>query len=199
MSWKVFGPLNGERWLSINQLRSYIKTLPTNSNKFPSLPLQEIPKEGFFFEELSDLFYVSKKGGKNYRNALKTVKKGQKINIEAEKSRFGCKDTDSDDILDARRALHWHELGNEILDTNLRLFYGKTKFAAQLSNFVGGNSYCTSCKAKYGTTVDETFLHGCYNCPNVNKYYRRVVEIFGFREVDTKGYLCMEEILQTGK
>merc|ERR1712030_146826 len=48
---KVFGPLNGERWLSINQLRSYIKTLPTNSNKFPSLRLQEIPREGFFFEE----------------------------------------------------------------------------------------------------------------------------------------------------
>ena len=33
--------------------------------------------------------------------------------------------------------------------------------------------------------MDETFLHGCYNCPNVNKYYRRVAEIFGFREVDT--------------
>ena len=62
------------------------------------------------------------KGGKNYRNALKTVKKGQKINIEAEKSRFGCNDTDSDDILDARKALHWHELGSEIMDTNLRLF-----------------------------------------------------------------------------
>ena len=40
-------------------------------------------------------------------------------------------------ILEARRALHWRELGNEILDTNLGLFYGKTKFAAQLSNFSG--------------------------------------------------------------
>ena len=98
----------------------HIKTLLTNPSKFPSLPLQEIPKEGFFFEELSDLFYVSKKGGKNYCNALK---KGQKLKIEAEKSRFCFKDTDSDDILDARRALHWHELGNEILDTNFRLFY----------------------------------------------------------------------------
>ena len=58
---KVFGPLNGERWLSINQLRSHIKTLPINSKKIPSLPLQEIPKEGFYFEELSDLFYVSKR------------------------------------------------------------------------------------------------------------------------------------------
>ena len=68
---KVFGPQNEEKWLSINQLRSHIKTLLTNPNKFPSLPLQERPKEGFFFEELSDLFYVSKKGGKNYRIALK--------------------------------------------------------------------------------------------------------------------------------
>ena len=110
----------------------HIKTLLNNPNKFPSLPLQECPKEGYYFEELSDLFYVSKKGGKNYCNALKTVKKGQKLNIEAEKSRFGCNDTDSDDILEARRALHWRELGNKILDTNLRLFYGKTKFAAQL-------------------------------------------------------------------
>ena len=41
----------------------HIKTLLTNPNKFPSLPLQERPKEGYFFEELSDLFYVSKKGG----------------------------------------------------------------------------------------------------------------------------------------
>ena len=28
-------------------------------------------------------------------------------------------------------------------------------------------------------------MGGCYNCPNVHKYYRRVAEIFGFREVDT--------------
>ena len=33
--------------------------------------------------------------------------------------------------------------------------------------------------------MDETFLHGCYDCPDVKKYYRRVAEIFGFREVDT--------------
>ena len=62
---------------------------------------------------------------------------------------------------------------------------GKEKFAAQLSNFAGGDRHCTSCKAKYGNTVDETFLHGCYDCPDVKKYYRRVAEIFGFREVDT--------------
>ena len=59
---KVFGPQYEEKWLSINHLRSLIKTLLTNPTKFPILPLQERPKEGFFFEELSDLFYVSKKG-----------------------------------------------------------------------------------------------------------------------------------------
>ena len=53
---KVFGPQNEGRWLSINTLKMHIKTLLTNPSKFLSLPLQEIPKEGFFFEELSDLF-----------------------------------------------------------------------------------------------------------------------------------------------
>ena len=173
------------RWLSINQLKEHIKTLPINSKKFPSLPLQEVPDEGYYFEELSDLFYVSKKGGKNYRNALNPVKIGQKIKIDAEKSRFGCQDTDTEIILNARRALHWHEIKNEILDSNWKLFYGKTQFAVQLSNFAGGDRHCTSCKAKYGITVDETFIPGCYDCPDVKKYYRRVVEIFGFHEVDT--------------
>ena len=106
---KVFGPQYGEKWLKIPLLKMHIKTLLKNPNKFPSLPTQECPKEGYYFEELSDLFYVSKKGGKNYRNALKTVKKDQKLNIETEKSRFGCKDTDKDDVLDARRALHWQD------------------------------------------------------------------------------------------
>ena len=49
------------------------------------MPTQSVPKEGYFFEELSDLFYVTKKGGTNYREALKTIKKGQQIDIEAEK------------------------------------------------------------------------------------------------------------------
>ena len=93
---KVFGPINWAKWLNVNQLRDNIKTLPIlNSKKFPSLPLQDVPDEGFYFEELSDLFYVSKKGGKNYRNALNPIKIGQKIKIDAEKNRFGCKDTDT--------------------------------------------------------------------------------------------------------
>ena len=152
---------------------------------FPSLPLQKVPEEGYYFEELSDLFYVSKKGGKNYRNALNPAKIGQKIKIDTEKSRFGCNDTDTEIILNARRALHWKEINNEIRDANLRLYYGKTKFAAQVSNFAGGDRHCSSCKAKDGITVDETFIHGCYDCPNVNKHYKRVAEIFGFQNVDT--------------
>ena len=104
---KVFGPINWAKWLNVNQLRDNIKTLPLlNPKKFPSLPLQDVPDEGFYFEELSDLFYVSKKGGKNYRNALNPTKIGQKIKIDAEKNRFGCNDTDTEIILNARRALH---------------------------------------------------------------------------------------------
>ena len=67
----------------------------------------------------------------------------------------------------------------------MRLCYGKTKFAAQVSNFAGGDRYCSSCKAKDGITVDETFIHGCYDCPHINKHYKRVAEIFGFQNVDT--------------
>ena len=33
--------------------------------------------------------------------------------------------------------------------------------------------------------MDETFLHGCYNCPHISKYYRHVAQIFGFCEVDS--------------
>ena len=57
----------------------HIKTLLNNANKFPSLPLQECPKEGYYFEELSDLFYASKKRGKIYCEALKKIEKDQKI------------------------------------------------------------------------------------------------------------------------
>ena len=58
-------------------------------------------------------------------------------------------------------------------------------FAAQVSNFAGGDRHCSSCKAKDGITVDETFIHRCYDCPYVNKHYKRVADIFGFQDVDT--------------
>ena len=31
-----------------------------------------------------------------------------------------------------------------------------------------------------GITVDETFIHGCYDCPHVKRHYRRVARIFSF-------------------
>ena len=68
--------------------------------------------------------------GKNYREALKTIKKDKKIYIETEKSRFNCPNIDTDDVIEARKALHWLELGNEILDCNLRFFLWKDKICS---------------------------------------------------------------------
>jgi len=138
----------------------------------------------YFFEEVSDLFYISKKGGQNYRKALNPEKVGQKIKIETEKSRFGCDNNDTDIILNARKALHWKELSNETRDTNIRLYYGKTMFAAQVSNFAIADRFCSKCKVEDGVTIDETFKHGCYDCPHVKKHFRRVARIFGFNDTN---------------
>ena len=105
---------------------------------------------------------------------------GQKTKIDTEKSRFGCDNNDTEIILDARKALHWKELSNETRDANIRLYYGKTMFAAQVSNFAVADRYCSRCKVEDGTTIDETFIHGCYDCPHVKKHFRRVARIFGF-------------------
>ena len=43
-----------------------------------------VPNEDYYFEELSDLFYVSKKGGKNYREALRMIKKIKKLTLKLE-------------------------------------------------------------------------------------------------------------------
>ena len=71
------------------------------------------------------------------------------------------------------------------MDNNLRLFYGKTKYAAQISKFSGGSRHCPSCLASYNITVDQTFLHGCFYCPHILKLYKRIAQIFGFCEVDS--------------
>ena len=99
---KVICPQYGKKYLTISVMQKHIKTLLKNPNKFPSLSTQDVPKEGYYFEELSNLFYVIKKGGKNYREALKMIKKDQKI----EKSRFDCRNIEKDDVLEARKALH---------------------------------------------------------------------------------------------
>ena len=130
------------------------------------------------------MFYISKRGGQNYRNALNPTKIGQKIKIDTEKSRFGCNNNDTDIILDARKSLHWKEISNETRDANIRLYYGKTMFAAQVSKFAVGDRHCSRCQVEDGKTVDETFIHGCYDCPYVKKHYKRVADIFGFRDVE---------------
>ena len=56
-------------------------------------------------------------------------------------------------------------------------------FAAQVSNFAVADRHCSRCKTEDGKTVDETFVHGCYDCPYVNKHFRRVAGIFGFSDV----------------
>ena len=106
---------------------------------------------------------------------------GQKIKIDTEKSRFGCDNNDTEIIMDARKALHWKEVSNETRDANIRLYYGKTMFAAQVSNFAVADRHCSRCKID-GITVDETFVHGCYDCPHINKHFRRVASIFGFSD-----------------
>ena len=94
--------------MGVNQLISCVESLPiTNQKNFPSLPLQKTPTEGYYLEELSDLFYVSKKGGQNYRKALNPAKLGQQIKIDTEKSRFGCDNNDTEIILDARINNHF--------------------------------------------------------------------------------------------
>merc|ERR1712208_211835 len=183
---RVFGFENWTKTFATNQLIGCIKGLPiTNPKNFPSLPLQKPPSESYFFEEVSDLFYISKKGGQNYRHALNPVKNGQKIKIDTEKSRFGCDNNNTDIIIDARKALHWKEISNETRDANIRLYYGKTMFAAQVSNFAVADRHCSHCKIEDGKTVDEIFIHGCYNCPHVNKHFRRVAGIFGFSGVNS--------------
>ena len=63
---KVIGPQFKKKYITVAQLQKPVKTLLKDPSKFPSLPTQSVPKEGYFFEELSDLFYVTKKVGTNY-------------------------------------------------------------------------------------------------------------------------------------
>ena len=62
---KIFGP-QVNNWFGIKQLQSFISSLPKKEPlKFPSLPIQSPPDEGWFWEELSDLFVNTVRGGKN--------------------------------------------------------------------------------------------------------------------------------------
>ena len=66
-------------------MQTFIKTLPTKDPfKFPTLPTQSPPDEGWYWEELSDLFVNTVKGGKNYREVL-YQRRIFKIDISKEK------------------------------------------------------------------------------------------------------------------
>merc|ERR1712236_83151 len=42
--------------------------------------------------------------------------------------------------------------------------------------------HCPYCLDTLGRRVDQTFLHGCLECPQVSKLYWSMAQIFGFHE-----------------
>merc|ERR1711895_123633 len=127
--------------------------------------------EGSYWEELSDLFENTVKGGKNYREDL-YQRKLLKIDISKEKLRFKADNLSADEALLSRQRLHWMELGVGCLDTNIKIYHGKKKFAAELSHFSDKDRHCPYCLDNLGRGVDQTFFHGCLECPQVSKLYR---------------------------
>ena len=105
-----------------------------------------------------------------------------KVDCTKEKMRFKAENLSADEALLSRKSLHWMELGVGCLDSNIKLYYGKTKFAAKLSHFSNTDRHCPYCLDTLGRRVDQTFLHGCLECPKVSKLYRGMAQIFGFTE-----------------
>ena len=130
----------------IGRLRSHITKLFQDQINFPYLPKQDPPFDPYTFEEVDKLFENSKKGGKNYRVAFKSLKqrKIRTINPDLAKyrERFGCNDITQEHLLLARKALLWRELPNDVLDYNLSIFFGRMKFNAQLSHFTAFSRHC---------------------------------------------------------
>merc|ERR1712215_97344 len=121
------------------------------------------------------------KGGKNYREVL-YQRRILKIDISKEKTRFKADNLSADEALLSHQSLHRMELGVGCLDTNIKLYYGKTKYGAELSHFSDRDRHCPYCLDTLGRRVDQTFLHGCLECPQVSKLYRGMAQIFGFHE-----------------
>ena len=105
-----------------------------------------------------------------------------KIDCTTKKKRFKVENLSADEALLSRKSLHGMELGVGCLDSNIKLYYGKTKFAAELSHFSNTDRHCPYCLDTLGVRVDQTFLHGCLECPKVSKLYRGMAQIFGFTE-----------------
>merc|ERR1711895_80600 len=177
----VFGP-QISNWLGVKRLQIFIKKLPTKDPfKFSTLPTQSPPTEGWYWEELSDLLGNTVRGGKNYREVL-YQRRILKIDISKEKSRFKADNLSADKALLSRQILHWMELRVGCLDTNIKIYHGKTKFGAELSHFSDKDRHCPYCLNTLGRRVDQTFLHGSLECPQVSKLYRGMAQIFGFHE-----------------
>merc|ERR1712215_310692 len=121
---KVFGP-QISNWLGVKRLQNFVKKLPTKVPlKVPSIPTQSPPTQGWYWEELSDLFENTVKGGKNYREVL-YQRKLLKIDISKEKSRFKADNLSADEALLSLQSLHWMELGVGCLDTNIKIYHCK--------------------------------------------------------------------------
>ena len=163
-------------------MQTFVKLLPSKDPlKFPSLPTESPPDEGWYWEELSDLFVNTVRGGKNYREVL-YQRRMLKVDCSKEKTRFKADTLSADEALLSRKSLHWMELGVGCLDSNIKLYYGKTKFAAELSHFSDKDRHCPYCLDTLGRRVDQTFIHGCLECLQVSKLYRGMAQIFDFQE-----------------
>merc|ERR1712215_250239 len=129
----------------------------------------------------SDLFENTVKGGKNYREVL-FQRKLLKIDISKEKSRFKADNLSTDEALLSRQSLHLMELGVGCLGTNIKIYHGKKKFGSELSHFSNKDRHCPYCLNTLGCQVDQTFLHGSLECPQISKLYRGMAQIFCFHE-----------------
>ena len=65
---------------------------------------------------------IQRKVGKTIAKHLKLLKKTIKLILKLNKKRFDCETLNTEDIINARKVLHWLELGNEILDCHICLF-----------------------------------------------------------------------------
>ena len=132
---KVFGP-QISNWLGVKRLQTFITKLPTKVPlKVPSLPTQSPPTEGWYWEELSDLFVNTVRGGKNYREVL-YQRRILNIDISKEKSHFKADNLSADEALLSRQSLHWMELGVGCLDTNIKLYHGKKNTVPNYPTFL---------------------------------------------------------------
>ena len=106
------------------------------------------------------------------------------------RERFGCNDITQDHLLQARKALLWRELPNDVLDYNLSIFFGRMKFNAQLSHFTAVSRYCQKCFDKNGSYVDETFVKGSYECPVLKNLMDKTLWVFGLNNFNNPTYWC---------